>query len=170
MVGNFLVGFSNQKPGLLPTLGTYLLSRESLLPPGKQLIGFIKVPGIAHLHTFRGSEERLEAHINPDFFASLWKRLLRNIVAAEAYKPFACPCPANGDGFNISLNGAGKSDLKGADISDGEVLALDSPARLLQGEGIVSVSTFKPWEAGLVSILNSAEERPKALSSLSKTS
>ena len=73
--------------------------------------------------------------------------------------PSAGRASANSYCFNIAIDGTGEAKLKSTDIPDRQVFAIKHPANLLQGEAIISVSTFESGEASFViTVLNSTKE------------
>jgi hypothetical protein len=159
LIKYLLTGFGHKKPSFLSAMRALDSTRESLLPHGKLVLGFLKEARIANLDIIRGGKEQLTTYVNAHRFASRGKQLVRHVIAGENDKPLVCSTSANSDSLNVALDRAGEPYLENAYVADSEVFTIKLPATLFQGEGIVSVPALKSWEAGLVTILHPAKER-----------
>jgi len=159
LISHLFVGFGNKDSGFSSSMRTFNPTRESLLSLSECILSLLKEARIFYLLAIRGSKERFTANINADTFTSFRQRFFSDIITGEGNKPLISGCPTNGNCFNVSLNEAGKLELESAYFVDIKILALKSPACLLQGKAIVPVSTLETGKPSfLITVLNPAEE------------
>jgi hypothetical protein len=161
LVKYLLMRFRHKKPSFLSAMRALDSTRESLLPHGKLVLGFLKEARIANLDVIRGSKEKLAAHINAHRFASRGQYLIKHIITGEDHKPLASSATLDSENLNIALNRAREPKLESAYMADSEVFALDFPASLLEDERIVSISALESRKSWLITILNPAKESLK---------
>jgi hypothetical protein len=152
--------FGNKKPSLLSTVRALNSTREALLSHGKHVLGLLKEAGVAYLCAIRHGEEGLAAHIDTHDFTSWKKHFIRHIITREDHKPLIGRASADNDRLDSTLNRTREPDLKSAYVADGEIFAIELPATLLEGEGVVSLLALESGKSSLaVSVLHPAKER-----------
>lgn len=159
LIVDFIMSVGNQHPRLSPSVRPLDSTGKPLLPHGEHILRFLKEARILYLHSFRGSEKGLTADINANTPISLRQRLCRHIITGKAHIPLIGGSPADGDGFNISLNWARQLEFEPTNIPDRQVFAVKLPACLFQGKGIIPILAFEPGEASLaIAVFDSPEE------------
>jgi len=152
------MSLSYQYSSLSPSVRTFDPAGEPLLSLDQDILRLLKEAGIFNLLTLAGSEEGFTTDIYAYYPASFRQGAVGDILTGEADIPFACRVSAYGNSFNVAFNRAGEAKLKLAYIPDRKVFAIQFPTGLLQGEGVISISTFESGETRFISILHSAEE------------
>jgi hypothetical protein len=163
LVIDLFVGLGDKDSSLLPTVRAFDSARKPSLPHSKNSLGLLEAAWVFNLNTFRCGEKGLTADINAYCLACLRERPIGDIVAREGSKPFVGGRPADGYRFDVPFNRARQPELEGADILDSEIFTFQLPARLLQSEAVIPVSTLETGEAWLftIAILNSSKEALK---------
>ena len=147
LIGDFLVGFGHQYPGLPSTVGAFDSPREPLLVHSKHIPGVAEETRVTDFHTIGGSQEGLQPDIDTDRPVDWRQRFKGNIITGKTDVPFARRATANGDRLDSALNRARKPELESTDVSDSEVFAIQLPACLFQSEGVVAVPTLEAGKA-----------------------
>ena len=150
LVGNLGVGLGFKNPSFVPAVGALLPPILPSLAHRKQLFGPFKEPGIFDHLSVAGSEEGFATHINPNFLAGQGQGSSQHIVAGKGNEPTTDGSSANGDRLNRSFDGTRKSDFKSTNFFDDQMLTLKFPSSSFKGERIVTVPTFKPGKAWLM--------------------
>jgi len=163
LVGYFLVCFSHQDFCLSPSVGTSLPSGQGPLSSSQDSFGLSEELRIADTVAERIDEEGFNANIETDFSIRLRQYMNRDVITREADEPIAGRCTADRDCFDITFNWTGQKEFEPAYAGDIEVSTDDLPSCLLQGEGIVPISSSKSWESCLTFFaFNPAKESIKS--------
>jgi hypothetical protein len=147
LVINFLMGFGYQHPGFSPTVRAFYPPRESLLAHNQDGPRPFEKSRVAYLHTIGGSEKRLKPDIDTNCFIrwGLWFK--RHIIAGESDKPLTRRGPADSDRLNIPFYRAGEPKFEFTQVPDSEIPAIKFPTRLLEGEGVIAISSLESGKA-----------------------
>jgi hypothetical protein len=80
------------------------------------------------------------------------------MITGKNHKPFVSGSSANSNGLNIPFNRSRKPKFESADISDGEIFALQLPARLFQSKAMISVFALESRKARRFSVPHSSKK------------
>ena len=158
LVVNPLMGFGYEDSGFRPAFRGFNPPGEPFLSHGKHILRLLKKAGILDLHALGGGEKRLTADIDADTSASRRQKFLGHIIAGETDIPLASRASADGESLNIPFDRTGQPEFESADVFDGEVLAVQSPASLFESETVIPIPAFEAGKPRLISILYPAKE------------
>jgi hypothetical protein len=159
LVRDFLMCFGYQYPGFVPAARALDTPRESLLAHGQYILRLLEESGIANFHTIRGGEKKLQPDIDTNCSVVWGQGFKRDIIAGEADEPLPVRSTVNCYGLYRTFDRAREPKLESTDVPDGKVFAVQLPARLFQGEGVIAISSPESREAHFaVTIVKTAKE------------
>ena len=139
--------------------GPLFLRRELSLRLSQSLCRDFPVFGIGDNLSLRGSQKIRQAQVDSDRERGGRKGLRDDLIARERDKPFAAILAAKSTGFDFSFQSPVNLDGDLSDPREAKNIPDESKTGLGIGEGVIPVLSTEAWKAGLLSCLDSSEER-----------
>jgi len=159
LVRDLLISFGNEDPGLLQSLGSFLLSGKGPLASGQVFLDPPEVFRVLDNIPVGVGEKGCCSYVDaPGFVNRPGEFPGGDIITGKDNEPLAGGSSPDSDRFDLSFDRSGEEERQPADVADMEIPTIEFPASLLQRERIVSVPGFDPGEVRLPVLLTDLPE------------
>jgi hypothetical protein len=145
---NLLMSFGNKYPCFSPTIRSFLLTGKTSLSAPQKFLGVSEVLRILNLMPIGINRKGFQANVNANFSGSLGEDTLGHIVAREGDKPSPGSTHTDGYRLDVTFYRTAEKELESSNVFYTEISSFKIPARLLEGEGVVSIISFEPRKTG----------------------